>query len=66
MTDRFYVDACVVQGQAGIFDQARGHRMICYFLVDPQDPEAAPRMARDYCATLNATVVNRQGGDHAL
>ena len=66
MTERFIVDESAVRGRAGIFDLAKGHRMVAFFLNDPANAEAAPRMARVCAAALNAAVApKQQGGDHA-
>jgi hypothetical protein len=59
MTDRFYVDASAIRGRAGIFDQAKGNRLVCFFLVDPANTDAAPAMARVCAHALNAAVTRQ-------
>ncbi|KAF5036383.1 hypothetical protein DSECCO2_575670 [anaerobic digester metagenome] len=60
--DRFYADDKAVRGRAGILDRAKGHRLVCFFFPDPNDAEAAPKIARVCADALNAVVTGRQGG----
>lgn len=64
MNKRFYSDAKAVRGRAGIFDRAKGNRLVAFFMADPENGEAAPRMAKICADALNAYVMRsseRQG-----
>ncbi|MHC1792039.1 hypothetical protein [Solidesulfovibrio sp.] len=61
MTERFYADDKAVRGQAGIFDQTKGNRLVAFFLVDKENVDAAPAMARVCANALNAAVAARAG-----
>jgi hypothetical protein len=64
MTDRFYAEDKAVRGRAGIFDRTKGNRLVCFFLQDPSNTDAAPAMAKICADALNAAVAKRQGGTH--
>lgn len=61
MTERFIANDSAIRGRAGIFDQAKGNRLVCYFLHDPTNSDAAPAMARVCAKALNAAVAARSG-----
>lgn len=64
MDERFHSDAKAIQGRAGVFDRAKGNRLVAFFMADPENVEAAPRMAKICADALNAAVVRssaRQG-----
>ncbi|HML52884.1 MAG TPA: hypothetical protein PKC79_02195 [Solidesulfovibrio magneticus] len=56
MSERFYADDKAVRGRAGIFDSAKGNRLVAFFLNDPTNAEAAPAMAKVCARALNAAV----------
>ena len=61
MSERFVANDSAISGRAGIFDQAKGNRLVCFFLHDPENGEAAPAMARVCARALNAAVAARPG-----
>lgn len=66
MRERFVADDSAIRGRAGIFDQVKGNRLVCYFLHDPTNGDAAPAMARVCADALNAAVAKRQGGGNVV